>query len=504
VSTVPRVAAGVRSAVAGTAGRWGGRRAGRRLLPAGAALLVIGIGIALAVTDPFTGGKAPGSGIDNGSATSLATVTRQSLSSETQVSGTLGYAASSSVIVPAGTAPASILQAQQAVATADAALRAARATLADDEQTLSEARAKLAADRLKQANDCRGDGAASSSGSSEAAASPCTTAAQAVATDEQAVATAKQKVTADAGQVDSAQVTAASARRSLAAARSSAVVYDTGATYTMLPQPGDVIRRGEQLYAISGQPVLLLYGATTAWRAFRSGMAPGRDVAELNANLGLAGDSFTAATAAAIRSLQASHGMAQTGELPLGSVVFKPGAVRVTSVTPTLGQAVQAGPVLSVTSTRRQVTIALDAAQQAEIKVGDPVTITLPSNETTPGRVSFVGSVATTPSSSGSDQNSTPTIEVDVTPTHPEATGRLDQAPVQISIVTSNVRSALVVPVDALLALAGGGYAVETVDAAGTHRLVGVTTGLFDDADGLVQVEGRGLRAGQRVVVPGS
>jgi hypothetical protein len=53
-----------------------------------------------------------------------------------------------------------------------------------------------------------------------------------------------------------------------------------------------------------------------------------------------------------------------------------------------------------------------------------------------------------------------------------------------------------------LLALAGGGYAVEAVDAAGQHRLVAVDLGLFDDADGLVQVTGAGLTAGQQVVVP--
>jgi hypothetical protein len=60
------------------------------------------------------------------------------------------------------------------------------------------------------------------------------------------------------------------------------------------------------------------------------------------------------------------------------------------------------------------------------------------------------------------------------------------------------------VPVNALLALASGGYAVEMVDADGTHRLVAVSVGLFDDAEGLVQVSGRGLAAGQRVVVPAS
>jgi hypothetical protein len=153
------------------------------------------------------------------------------------------------------------------------------------------------------------------------------------------------------------------------------------------------------------------------------------------------------------------------------------------------------------------VTIALDAAQQSEVKVGDPVRITLPNNRTTPGKVSHVGTVATVPASSsnqgqGSSGSSTPTIEVDVTPTDPAATGRLDQAPVNVSITTAHVRRALVVPVNALLALANGGYALEEVGAGGLHHLVRVNLGLFDDADGLVQVAGAGLAPGQRIVVP--
>ena len=71
-----------------------------------------------------------------------------------------------------------------------------------------------------------------------------------------------------------------------------------------------------------------------------------------------------------------------------------------------------------------------------------------------------------------------------------------------VTITTGTVTNALVVPVDALLAQSGGGYAVEVVGAHGIHHLVPVTLGLFDDADGLVQVTGTGLAAGQRVVVP--
>ena len=81
------------------------------------------------------------------------------------------------------------------------------------------------------------------------------------------------------------------------------------------------------------------------------------------------------------------------------------------------------------------------------------------------------------------------------------AAGHLDQAPVTVSIVSAQVRDVLAVPVGALVALAGGGYAVEVMRGSGGH-LVAVQTGLF--AQTLVQVSGPGLIAGQRVEVPSS
>jgi len=75
---------------------------------------------------------------------------------------------------------------------------------------------------------------------------------------------------------------------------------------------------------------------------------------------------------------------------------------------------------------------------------------------------------------------------------------------VQVGITTATVSKALVVPVTALLAQSNGGYAVEVVGDGQTHHLVSVSLGLFDDADGLVQVTGSLLAAGQRVVVPGT
>jgi len=220
-----------------------------------------------------------------------------------------------------------------------------------------------------------------------------------------------------------------------------------------------------------------------------------------------------------LEKLQAALGLTQNGTLTLGQAVFEPTGVRVTALEAQLGGGTQIGQaVMQSTSTTRQVQVALDASQQTTMAVGDRVTITLPNNQITPGVVSSVGAVATCPPSSGpggpnsssaapgmdtcSSSGATPTITVGVTPSDPAATGTWDQAPVQVGITTARVPNALVVPVNALLAQSSDGYAVEVVGAAGINHLVPVSLGLFDDADGLVQVTDTRLAAGQKVVVP--
>jgi multidrug efflux pump subunit AcrA (membrane-fusion protein) len=110
--------------------------------------------------------------------------------------------------------------------------------------------------------------------------------------------------------------------------------------------------------------------------------------------------------------------------------------------------------------------------------------------------------VATTPS--GSNGSSTPTITVLVAPDNPSATGSLDQAAVEVSITNGSAKNVLIVPIDALLALASGGYALEVIGPKGVHSLEPVTLGLFDDANEQVQVSGSGVVAGQRIVIPAS
>jgi HlyD family secretion protein len=311
------------------------------------------------------------------------------------------------------------------------------------------------------------------------------------------------------------------------------VINGAQGIYTELPQIGHVISQGHVLYRVDDGPVVLLYGSTPAYRSLSAG-ATGADVAELNADLVTLGYStpaqliptsfyFGSATSTALEKLQAALGVTQNGTLSLGQAVFEPTAVRVTSLSAELGGSTQTGQaVMQGSSTTRQVQVALDASQQTQVAVGNKVTITLPNNQTTPGVVSSVGAVATCPPGSGSGgpssssaapgtdtcspgssgSSTTPTITLDVTPSDPIATGTWDQAPVQVTVTTASVPNALVVPVTALLAQSGGGYAVEVVDPGGTHHLVAVSLALFDDADGLVQVTGSELAAGQEVAVP--
>jgi hypothetical protein len=297
----------------------------------------------------------------------------------------------------------------------------------------------------------------------------------------------------------------------LAYAGSYSVLNQAPGTETAVPTVGEVVTEGQVLYQVSGAPVVLLYGSTPAYRTLLSGLT-GADVAGLNADLVVLGyatsaeippgtDAFTYWTEVGVEKLQAASGMTANGTLNLGQALFEPTALRVTSVSATIGAPLQPGePVLQATSTTRQVSIALDAALQSEVAVGDRVTITLPDNRSASGMVSSVGTVAVAPTPDSSDTS--PTITVLVNPNVPAATGTWDQAPVNVTITTGSVHNVLVVPVDALLAQAGAGYAVEVAGANGRRHLVTVTLGLFDDADGLVQVSGSGLAAGERAVVP--
>ncbi len=280
-------------------------------------------------------------------------------------------------------------------------------------------------------------------------------------------------------------------------------------TVTWLPKGGSVVHRGQPLYAVGGHATVLMTGRTPAWRTLAVGVDDGADVRELERNLVALGydpggdievdGDFDWATRAAVERWQKDRGADETGVVVPGDVVFLPGRRRVGEISTSLGAAIAPGtPVLDATSTERVVTVDLDASDQSLVHKGDAVRIDLPDGTTTRGRVSDVGKVATS-TTDDTGAESDPTITVTVKVLRPGATGTLDQAPVDVEIVEESRHGVLSVPVSALLARAGGRFAVEVVEGS-RGRLVDVTPGLF--ADGYVEVQGHGLTEGMRVAVP--
>ena len=327
------------------------------------------------------------------------------------------------------------------------------------------------------------------------------------------------------GRGEPAQATAAVTRQDLSAttpvtaslgyADSYLVTGQGGGTLTWLPPSGRVIRQGQALYETgNGSPVVLLYGSVPDWRNLGEGVT-GQDVSQLNHDLvelgyadradiaALGWDYYSWETAYGVQRLEERLGVSfPPGSLSLGQVVFEPEALRVSRVTGSLGGPAS-GPVLAATSDRHVVTIPLDAADQSEVKAGDTVTVTLPDGTTTPGVISSIGTVAATTSGTGGN-SATTTIPVQATLTDPGAAGTLDQAPVTVNITTgTSPGPVLAVPVTALIAQSPGGYGVEIAGPGNTRRWVPVRPGIFDDADGLVQVTGN-LTPGQHVVVAAS
>jgi peptidoglycan hydrolase-like protein with peptidoglycan-binding domain len=278
---------------------------------------------------------------------------------------------------------------------------------------------------------------------------------------------------------------------------------------TGLRDPGSIVTRGHSLYAVDGAPAaFLLYGEMPAWRDFASGMSDGEDVLQLERNLRALGhdpdhdmaidDHWDWATTAAVKRFQRARGLDDTGTLSRGSVVFRPGATRIGEATAKVGQQLAPGAQLAdVSSINRDVTVALDARRQSIAREGDSVTVDLPTGSTARGRITDVGKVATKPS--GRDnQDADPTIDVTIDLEGRAGRGtNFDQAPVDVGFAVDRRTSVLAVPVKALLARQGGGYAVEVVEG-GVHRIVPVEPGLY--AEDWVEVSGTGLREGMRVV----
>ena len=281
-----------------------------------------------------------------------------------------------------------------------------------------------------------------------------------------------------------------------------------GGTITALPAEGSVVRRGEALFQVDGRDVRLLYGPVPLWRRIGPGVTDGEDVRQLERNLVALGydpygmtvdDHFDSKTAAGVRAWQGSIDVKETGAVEPGDAVFLPGARRIQARKAEVGMLAQPGQtVVETTGTEQLVSIDLDATGRSLVHVGAPVQVELPSGDVVQGQVASVGAVAES-TTDETGQPGSPTVSVTVRLKRGAGRDGLDGAPVTVSLEQERAKNVLAVPIEALLALRGGGYGVELVGLDGVRSLTGVEVGTF--ADGWVEVRGRGIRKGATVVV---
>ncbi|MEV6863766.1 peptidoglycan-binding protein [Streptosporangium subroseum] len=276
----------------------------------------------------------------------------------------------------------------------------------------------------------------------------------------------------------------------------------TGAagTVTWAPEEGAVVRRGRSLLKVDRKPVTLMYGKLPLYRPLRQGVSDGPDVEQLERNLRALGygedltvdDHFSYATSLAVQEWQDDRGLTETGQVDDTQVVFLPSAVRVTETKAVVGGRTAPGQqILAVSDLNRLVHLDLDSGDQTLAEKGAKVTVELPGGEKAAGKITEVGTVA-------KSQGDSTTIDVEIGLTKDPKT-KLDQAPVEVELVSERRENVLAVPVEALLALREGGFGVEIVEGSGT-RLAPVEVGAF--GGGMVEITGDGLREGMKVGVP--
>lgn len=298
----------------------------------------------------------------------------------------------------------------------------------------------------------------------------------------------------------------------------STVLARLAGTVTALPAVGDVIRRGESVYALAGEPVLLMYGPVPAYRDLAEGVTEGRDVEQLERNLAALGyrpgpvdEDFTAQTAAAVRAWQEDLGLEVTGAVELGRVAFLRGPQRVTRVETLLGAALggrssgteedEAGPpsvpVLRTGSTRRIVAVDLEADQQSIAHRGQRVGVILPGGAEVPGSVRRLAAVEPSTAEAEPGEEAEAGVEATIAVTGRHRIPALDGATVNVLFTERVRRGVLSVPLTALIAIGGERFAVTAVGPGSARRQIVVTPGLA--ADGYVEVAGKGLRTGMTV-----
>lgn len=277
-------------------------------------------------------------------------------------------------------------------------------------------------------------------------------------------------------------------------------------TMTAHHSVGAVVKFGTSLVRVDNRPVFLAQGTMPMYRELskvdtrqrdengdRLELLSGPDVRQLQAFLldaghDAAGDLdtdgvFGLATQKALKAWQEAVGLTVTGRVDSASLVFSPDPLRVASES-RIG-ADFAG--LEVTSAESKVLVDTSNRDRPALAVGTKVAVGLPGDAVIPGRVT---KQAETAGADGSQVRRATII----------ADGSLPGDARTATVTVSEIAAAdvMYVPVAALRALAGGGFAVE-VSVGPETALVRVT--VREILDGQAEIIGD-IGEGDRVVVP--
>ncbi|WP_274919590.1 efflux RND transporter periplasmic adaptor subunit [Streptomyces sp. WZ-12] len=309
----------------------------------------------------------------------------------------------------------------------------------------------------------------------------------------------------------------------LAYAGSRKVNAGQGGVLTWLPKAGAQVGRGEKLYEVDARGVYLMYGDKPMYRVMKPG-DKGEDVRQLKQNLKALGygnqltadTTYTPGTALAVNEWQKDRGLKQTGTISAAQMVFAPDSLRVGTQQAALGDRLEPGKqVYTASGAQRIVEVDLKESDAGQRKVGDKVSVQLPDGTKTDGKISSVGDPAAGQepgqgpggdgsggqdsggNGSGGSKDSKIKVTIEFAPPG-EAKGA-DQAPVTVFMNGEHRTDVLSVPVEALIALPGKGFGVQAIED-GKVRDVPVQLGLF--ADGRVEITGKGINEGIKVVIP--
>ncbi|MGW8888717.1 peptidoglycan-binding protein [Streptomyces sp. NPDC055749] len=355
-------------------------------------------------------------------------------------------------------------------------------------------------------------------GDSDTSASAAPTGPPKTAKVESTSLTRTETVNGSLGYGDATSVQAASGSASSAGADKEATQGEQSAEssgsglVTWLPEGGDTIKRGGTVYRLDDVKVPLLYGSTPLYRTVGSG-SEGKDVKLLEENLAALGhtgftvdDEYTDGTAEAVKAWQEDLGREETGNVAPGDAVVAAGERRVADIMATSGSS-PTGDILTWTGTERIVTVDLEVKFEDLVDDGTKATVKLPDGTTVDATVKDIGTAATAaPAEDGaggagasSSESKDATLPVELEVKDQKKLGRYQAAPVDITLEAETRKDVLAVPINALVALREGGYALETVGTKGIEY-VPVELGMF--AGGLVEVSGEAVTEGLVVGVP--